>query len=193
MYSHFYEDIPGWASFQDLYFQVVKDARDGAHFVEIGCWLGRSVALMAVEIANSGKTIRFDCVDHWLGNPELAGTPEMANGTLYESFLRNVAPVRGFLNPVRLPSLKAAATYADGSLDFVMIDASHVYEDCIADIRAWLPKIRRGGTLAGDDYHFPGVARAVGEAFGERAIIHTAPLNNIHYGPCRYWTFHPSA
>ena len=41
-----------------------------AHFVEVGSYKGRSTSFMAVEIANSGKQIKFDCVDTWEGSPE---------------------------------------------------------------------------------------------------------------------------
>ncbi len=59
----------------------------------------------------------------------------------------------------------------DGSLDFVFIDADHSYEAVRDDIRNWRPKVRRGGWLGGHDYRsdkWPGVVRAVDEAFGGR-------------------------
>jgi cephalosporin hydroxylase len=55
----------------------------------------------------------------------------------------------------------------------VFIDASHAYEDVIADIRLWAPKIRSGGLLCGHDYgmeaYYPqwGVTRAVDEYAAE--------------------------
>ena len=49
-------------------------------------------------------------------------------------------------------------------LDLVFIDAAHTYEAVAEDIRAWLPKVRLGGVLCGDDYPHRGVRRAVGEA-----------------------------
>ena len=92
-------------------------------------------------------------------------------GRLYETFLRNVAPVRDFLTPMRMTSVDASRQFPDGSCDLVLIDASHDYESVRADIAAWWPKIKRGGVLAGDDYCWPGVQRAVEEAFGARAKV----------------------
>lgn len=62
----------------------------------------------------------------------------------------------------RMPSVEAA-NRVDGNLDFVYIDACHQYESVIEDIRTWLPKVRKGGLLAGHDFCdvWPGVARAV--------------------------------
>lgn len=60
-------------------------------------------------------------------------------------------------------SLDAATTIADGSLDFVFVDADHREAAVRADILAWRPKIKPGGMLLGHDLQdrFPGVKRAV--------------------------------
>ena len=42
--------------------------------------------------------------------------------------------------------------YENNSLDFVLIDASHKYIDVKEDIISWLPKVKKGGYLIGDDY-----------------------------------------
>jgi len=168
--KHFYQTVSGWFSFRDLYAQIVAEARDGAHFVEVGSWKGRSAAFMAVEIANSGKQIAFDCVDTWLGSNEKKHSedPAVIAGTLYSDFLKNTAPARRYIRAaIRMPSVRAAQLYADGSLDFVFIDAAHDYENVRRDIGAWRPKIRVGGALAGDDFHFAGVTRATVDAFGQ--------------------------
>lgn len=49
-------------------------------------------------------------------------------------------------------SLEAVKRFEDNSLDFVYIDGDHCYEQVVADIAAWLPKIRAGGIISGDDY-----------------------------------------
>ena len=49
-------------------------------------------------------------------------------------------------------SVPASHRFADGSLDFVYIDANHAYEFICADLHAWYPKVASGGILAGHDY-----------------------------------------
>ncbi len=61
----------------------------------------------------------------------------------------------------REPSATGCARFADRSLDFVYLDGSHTYDDVDLDIRSWRPKIKPGGFLAGDDYSWEGVERAV--------------------------------
>lgn len=176
--KHFYKDVKGWFAFLPIYEQAVREAPDPAHFVEVGAWKGRSAAYMAVEIINSGKKIRFDCVDTWLGtdHSNQRNDADVMAGALFETFLRNTAPVRQSLTIIRRPSLEAAASYADESLDFVMIDADHAYEPVRADIAAWWPKIKQGGVLAGDDWIQRGVNRAVEEFFGSRAETFPPPV-----------------
>jgi SAM-dependent methyltransferase len=173
--KHFYKNIEGWFSFEYLYKRVVAEAVDGQHFVEVGCWKGRSAAFMAVEILHSGKQIQFDCVDTWLGSdePKHRGDPDVQRARLFEVFLRNIAPVRARVRVVRKSSLNAALGYADDSLDFVFIDAAHDYKSVAADIGAWLPKLKVGGVLAGDDYNKREVAEAV---------IDTLPAATIEQG-----------
>lgn len=162
--EHFYEKIDGWFHCADLYRQMVREARDGETFVEVGAWKGRSAAFLAVEIINSGKDINLHVVDSFKGSKEHQDSPEIKNGTLYQEFITNMEPVRDHIVLWPASSLSVAGVFAAGSVDFCYIDASHEYEDVKADILAWLPKIRPGGLLAGDDYEcYPGVAKAVDE------------------------------
>lgn len=162
--NHFFHRIQGWPNeLPRIYREAVSAAtQEGSHFVEIGCWKGASAAFMCVEIINSGKQIRFDCVDTWGGSAD-SSTPLVTDDSVYNEFLKNLEPVVGYFNPIRMLSTEAANLYADNSLDFVCIDASHDYENVKADISAWMPKVKSGGLLVGDDFPYPGVAQAVRE------------------------------
>ena len=77
----------------------------------------------------------------------------------------------------RRTSVEAAQHVADGSLDFVYIDARHDYDSVLEDLTAWFPKLKPGGLIAGHDYvdgEFPqgvfGVKRAVDEFFAARSL-----------------------
>lgn len=167
MIRHFYTSVPGWFSFSGVYRDAVQRAEDGAILVEVGSWKGKSAAFMGVEIANSGKRIEFYAVDHWKGSDEPAhhSDPDVRAGRLYEVFLKNIRPVADYVRPLRAPSVEAASQFEDGTVDLVLLDAGHTYEDVSADIAAWRPKIKPGGVMAGDDYNWTGVRRAIEEAF----------------------------
>ncbi len=163
--QHFYQTIPGWCDFQPYYADVVAWLPDDAKIVEVGCWLGKSTAAMAVEILNSGKSIRFDVVDHFEGSDDFPAdiVPDDPRST----FLVHIATVRQAIHDIHeCLSWKAASRYSDDSLDFVFIDASHDRESVGNDLSAWWPKVRPGGILAGHDYDQPGVESAVDDRFG---------------------------
>lgn len=188
--EHFYESIHGWFTYDYLYKEQVERAKDGARFVEVGSYLGRSAAYMAVEIANSGKNIEFFAVDIW-DDPESrhadawrsAEERNIANST-FSVFQSNIEPAKHIIQPIRKTSVAAAADFDDGSLDFVFIDAGHDYENVRADICAWLPKLKPGGILAGHDMdnlpNWPQVRTAV-----EGAL----PFGNVSCRPGWVWYY----
>lgn len=53
---------------------------------------------------------------------------------------------------IKAEALVALCLFEDESLDFVYIDSSHEYEATLQEMRAYWPKIRSGGLLAGHDY-----------------------------------------
>lgn len=168
-----YKTIPGWFNCPDLYHEMVSKAPQKAMFVEIGCWKGKSSSFMAEQIMNSKKGIKFYCVDTWKGTITEDGhqnDPDVVNDRLFEVFNNNLAPFSGYYNPIRSTSVEAANQFEDNSLDFIYIDASHEYEDVKDDIKAWFPKLKKGGTIAGDDYNSPQVSKAVHEEFGKSIV-----------------------
>jgi len=62
-------------------------------------------------------------------------------------------------------SKDVAPAIEDGTLDGVFIDGCHYYECVEEDLRMWVPKVRKGGFIAGHDFspQWPGVVRAVQE------------------------------
>ena len=161
--DHFYEDICGFSQNDlfALYKKIVEKFPSGSHFVEVGSFLGKSASFMAVEIINSGKRIKFDCVDHWLGSPEHKDNDEINIDDLYEDFLKNIEPVKGVINPMKMSSIDASKIYKPNSLDFIFIDASHEEQDVKADLTYWMLRLKEDGVIAGDDVDNEGVANAV--------------------------------
>jgi len=164
MMRHYYQNIgEDWFTYPELYRRMVQEKEDAAHFVEVGSWKGRSAIFMAVEIINSGKKIKFDCVDTWAQVGK--DLPAYMYKDLYKTFLKNIKPVANIIKPVKMLSVNAAKLYEDQSLDFIFIDASHDYNSVCQDIRAWLPKLKKGGVIAGHDYNRSDVFNAVSMFF----------------------------
>ena len=177
-----WRNVPGYFDFQDIYADAVARApTDGAHFVEVGVLFGKSMLFMAEAIKESGKRIAFDAVDCFGWSPasvvkQFNEMPQDCDGVpgvraaiaeaglekLVRTFMR-LAGLDEFIHLVTATGQVQAATYADASLDFVFIDAEHGYEDTVELLRAYLPKVKPGGVLAGHDFRLPGVAQAVDE------------------------------
>jgi predicted O-methyltransferase YrrM len=79
------------------------------------------------------------------------------------------------LRVYRMSSDVAAPMFKDGYFDMVYLDGDHTYGGVSRDVKAWLPKVRKGGVLAGHDYNPSGkydrklcdVDRAVDDCFGQ--------------------------
>jgi hypothetical protein len=180
-----YEQVPGWFDFADIYDHIIARARDGAVFVEVGAYLGRSSLYLASRIRASGKKIRVYAVDLWDGwlYDDFSESSDVEYGKenwpelqdTFWHFIRNVrqAGVEDLIYPLKMPSEQAASLFEDGTLDFVFLDADHSYEAVRRDLEAWFPKVKRRGILGGHDYlhaDFPGVRRAADEFFMEQEL-----------------------
>ncbi len=168
----FYTAVGGFFDFEDVYRMLVERSKDGDTLVEIGTYLGRSALFLGDTIRASGKQVTLLCVDVWPCSYDYGGTSFPIEAP-YETFYANVrqSGLTRTIVPLRCPSL-SAATFVANDLAAVFIDGDHEYEPCLADIKAWLPKVRGGGILAGHDFSdaFPGVPKAVREVFADKPI-----------------------
>jgi hypothetical protein len=151
----------GFFTYPALYSNMVAEANDGDVLVEIGSYKGQSALFMGEAIRNSGKRLRFFAVDHF------QGSEEHTDKDFFNQFLVNISPLASWINPVQADSITASQEFPDNHAFFVFIDASHDYESVKADVEAWLPKVKKGGYLAGHDWHHEPVKRAVIEVLGE--------------------------
>jgi predicted O-methyltransferase YrrM len=70
-------------------------------------------------------------------------------------------------------SRQAHVDYEDQFFDLIFIDGDHSYETVKSDIANFWPKLKNNGVMCGHDYNsvWPGVMRAVDEAFKERKVV----------------------
>lgn len=168
--EHYYQNIgENWFTYPNFYSSIVNTHPAGSKFIEVGSWRGRSACFLGVEIHNSGKDIKLDCVDTWEGSEEHIGYEILKEDGLYKEFIKNISPISNIINPIRMTSLEASKLYEDESIDVVFLDASHEYQDVLNDLIAWYPKVKRGGIFSGHDYPtWQQVVKAVDEFFPSR-------------------------
>lgn len=161
--EHFNEEIIGWFTFPRLYKNMVEKLPAGSRFVEVGVYEGKSFCFLLVEAFNSGKEFKIAAIDSFTFHDE------HVNKNILDVFIENTNKVEYKFDTIIGQSDLSASLFEDGSLDFVFIDADHVAPAVRADIRAWLPKMKPGGIIAGHDYceAHPGVHEVVDEIFGD--------------------------
>ena len=137
-------------------------------FVEIGTWKGKSAVYMAEKIKESHKSIRFCTIDSFDGFGDgYNEDPDFKNHSLFETYSRNIEPVKSFIETFVGFSFDFASKFEDQSIDFLFLDGDHRYAGIKKDLHMWFPKIKKGGVIAGHDYNEPscGVKQAVDEYF----------------------------
>jgi hypothetical protein len=169
-------EIDGWFNWRAAQEEAVDRFSDGSRFVEVGTYMGRSVCSLGEVVERSGKRITIVGVDTcrgsgpegWRGKDFHEEAVRAGGGTFAGALHKNVLDC-GLGDKIQLvisDSVSASRLFADWSLDWVHLDARHDYASVKADIGAWLPKIRKGGWLSGDDYDeqkWPEVVQAVDE------------------------------
>lgn len=167
-----YKDIPGYCDFHDFYRWVFDQLPTfDAQVVEVGCFLGHSVAYMATLVRDAGNMANIVAVDTFEGSDEhkRKGVTISIN-TVRENLKR--CGVDEHVMCIEGMSVEVAKTWEDERFDFVFIDAAHDYKSVKADIEAWWPKVTPGGILAGHDYckSWLDVMTAVDEIFPNRNL-----------------------
>jgi len=176
--------IDGWMSEEELLW-LASVASQSFRCVEIGTYLGRSARAIADSLpALDGLSGCLYCVDPYklFDDPVLGGKSQVELQQIHEQAQDNLADLRQCYQLVMLCETSASAIrhFADSSLDFVFIDGEHTYEAVKQDISLWLPKVRRGGLIAGHDY---GVYRSVTDAVDEAFLTsHMGTSDNVKIG-----------
>lgn len=172
--EHFYQNINGFMNERNTIMldHVIAEMPAKCDWVELGSWTGRSAAYCAVELINKHKFGTFTTIDSWHGGVELKDNNLVINKSIKEVFLENIEPIRNRIQTIESISWNAAKHFDDRSLDFCYVDAGHTYEDVMKDLRAWWPKIKRGGWFGGDDYTkgYLGLMEAVQEFFSKKGL-----------------------
>jgi predicted O-methyltransferase YrrM len=147
--NYYRPDIQGWSSdILPWYAARADELPDGAKYVELGVYHGRSVLFLAEYLYDQGKfRSHILAVDTWA---------EVVDGErTWETFKRNRSSI-GVAASLVFPEMDdsaAAADYcSDNSVDLVFIDAGHDALSISADIAAWWPKLRPGRVFGGHDY-----------------------------------------
>jgi hypothetical protein len=194
-----YQDIPGRNVMRPIFDLALAQTPTGGVWVEVGCALGRGIAEMARVLIDAGRDdVTLYAVDPWGGygrNGEQAANGAATRHGDWALFLENMqanAPEElRRIHIVRAPSVVAATMfYATRPLDLCILDGDHTFDAVDSDIVAWLPRMRIGGIIGGDDHtdeHHPGVRQACEKRFGPAPQGYNVSDDNAAKWPI-WWT-----
>lgn len=194
-----FQNIEGHCDYYDLYQAMAEQLSDGDRIAELGVLWGRSAAYMCECLKSMNKKVTVYCVDLWdsVGVPQfneennealtrIIGPDYMDRmlkdpNVMYKKFLSNMqlSDNLHYITPIKLPTSEAHNFIQDAELSFCFIDADHTYEGVLADIQNWRKKVKPGGILAGHDFIWDGVNKAVRECFPNAKAIGSCWYVNI--------------
>lgn len=131
--------------------------------VEVGVFKGK----LSRILARIPRLQRLVLVDPWEPDYRLCGEVDMEAIALEVAEWAATAPN---VDVIRCKSIDAAALFPDASIDFWHTDGDHTLEGVMSDIATWLPKVRLGGILSGDNYEMKSVAEGVDKLCPNRKL-----------------------
>jgi predicted O-methyltransferase YrrM len=167
--------------------QTLLELAAGRHLVfEVGTYLGASAEMMLVGQRGAGVVITLDTFggspEDWTSWHENKPPPD---GAMQAIARGRLARFGDRCQIMQAPSPAVASIFADGIADLVFLDGEHHYTAILADIRAWLPKLKPGGLMAGHDYDKEADALMRGDPAEFERRSHYTFYEGLHYGVAR--------
>lgn len=117
-----------------------------------GAEIGTARGSYAITLSINIPRLKLYCVDAW---STYTGLNDYTDQNQLDEYLahamKRLEPYKG-IEIVYSLSMDAVKKFADGSLDFVYIDANHEFPYVAEDLFYWSKKVRSGGIVSGHDY-----------------------------------------
>lgn len=133
---------------------------------ELGAWLEEKGLKTAAEIGVQYGHFAKCILSHWSGHltmvdawchfdseyTDIANVKNEEHFKIKQQAIESVKEFEGRYSIVQGISPFIASTFKDQSFDLIYIDANHSRNSCLEDIKAWTPKVKKGGIIGGHDY-----------------------------------------
>lgn len=131
--------------------------------VEIGAYSGEGTVVLAKYF------IEVLAIDPWLNGYDIndRASQQCPMKFVFEAFQERT---KGLSNVMfsQGKSLDALEFVEDESCDLIYIDGDHRYEGVLADLKGWRNKLKDGGIMAGHDWSWESVKKALKEEIGDK-------------------------
>lgn len=163
-----YKDIPGWFSDKDVesYRSLIRSIPNNSTILELGCWMGRSLASVSDIILE--KNITICVVDTFEGTTNEGDAHKIAQEIdLKAEFIKNISEfgLEGSnIHVYKMTTGEAAKRFKSLKVDFdfIFIDADHSTEAVTKDINNYSKLLKDSNSiLAGHDLSWETVRKAI--------------------------------
>jgi len=139
-------------------FEIPDASRDDLpqFFVDMGYKTGAEIGVYKGEFSEKlcRTGLKLYAIDPWKIYEGFGNSRGQARLDFqYEHTKRFLAPYPNCAI-IRKTSMEAVEDFADGSLDFIYIDANHDFRYIAEDLSEWTKKVRPGGIVSGHDYFY---------------------------------------
>jgi hypothetical protein len=138
---------------------ILEQLDKNSKLVEVGVWKGD----FSKQIWNISSPNLLVLVDSWTFDEKVRGCAPQVSGeeplnqNFFDQAKKETYDKFGNIQNVHildLNSLEASYNYEDNFFDYIYIDAEHTYDAVTKDLEVWYPKLKKNGTLFGDDYYW---------------------------------------
>lgn len=144
--------------------------------------IGVAEGYFSSDILRWPNVSKLYCVDNWATIPNQHGdgaSEQVWHDKNYSAAMMRVNFAIEKVKVLRGISWDMAKNVEDESLDLLYLDACHSYSCVMNDLKAWAPKVKAGGWIAGHDYSNPayGVFQAVKDFTDGKYSVQLIPEN----------------
>ena len=131
--------------------------------IEIGAYSGEGTVVLAKHFKD------VLAVDPWLNGYDIndVASQQCPMKFVFDAFQERTSGLKNVMFS-RGKSLDALEFVEDGFCDLVYIDGDHRYEGVLADLKGWRKKLKEGGIMAGHDWSWQSVKKALLEEIGQK-------------------------
>ena len=162
--------------------------------------IGVAYGYHAEHLLRNLPTVKYTGIDPYIANYDLNDSfsqdvSELFNSTPQDSMNRLYLAVNNNLihtypDRAKILRVKSLDVKISQNYDLIFLDGDHRYENVVQELNKFFPLIRRGGILAGDDYTWPGVKKAVDE-FSKSKSLAVHFISRVSEGYPTYFIVKP--
>lgn len=169
---------------------LLKRIKNPKVYVEIGMAMGFHIETILKEFDDVkcyaiDPYVPYDPTDSFndIGKIEPSLSTQENFDLFCKSVINRLSVYKNFEH-IRQSSDVAHSKFEDSSIDLIFIDGDHTYDAVKKDCNFWWNKLKSGGIMCWDDYHWTGVKKAVDEFCNENNLKKQFITKNNHYYTC---------